>query len=99
MLAGVAAGLPIPDETWIPSNNTVFTVHLADNDPASVDSWAAFLGLETPAYGSTMRGPRRPFRSYEAKGRNCPGMPGWLVDVQSFCDVAELEAQQAGGVQ
>ncbi|NBE80346.1 hypothetical protein [Micromonospora rubida] len=102
VLAGVAAGLPIPDETWIPSNNTVFTIHLANDDPASVDRWAAFLGLGEPTYGSAMRGPRRLFRAYETKGRNCPGMPGWLVDVQSFCDVpdadaAELEAHQAGG--
>lgn len=101
VLAGVAAGLPIPDEARIPSNNTAFTVHLADNDPDSVDRWAAFLGLGEPTYSSAMRGPRRPFRAYEARGRSLPGLPGWAVDVASFCDVpdadaAELETQQAG---
>ncbi len=90
VLAGVAAGLPIPDEVRIPSDNTIFAVFASNTgDLAAAEGWAAWLGLPAPAYGEVMRGASRPFRNYGTTGEH-PAMPGWKVDVDCFCDVAKV---------
>ncbi|MEV4767756.1 hypothetical protein [Micromonospora humida] len=103
VLAGVAAGLPIPDSINIPSNNTVVTLWAADGDRDAVERWAAYLNLPTPADGRPIGvKPDRVFRSYESETSEHPALPGRRVRVTSLCDlsdaeVAELESQLAAG--
>ncbi|MDG4784380.1 hypothetical protein O7626_41075 [Micromonospora sp. WMMD1102] len=97
--AGIDAGLPIPDMISMPSNNTIFKLHFADDSPLMVDAWAAHLGMPDAARsGHVVKGAGfRDFEPYESNSRNCSGLRGWAVNIDTFMTVEPETAETSTG--
>ena len=92
-VAGVAAGLPVPERTDVGNgrfNHGALSLFVADNDRAAVDRWASWLGLPTPKLTMTPMETRQAddfptgyFQPYESQTRNHPAT-GLSVKVESY---------------
>jgi hypothetical protein len=87
VVAGIAAGLPIPSTISIPADNVIASVWLGDDNPAAVDRWAAYLGLPAAVEGNVITGDSRSWRNYKAETWKYPAMPGWCVCAESYVTV------------
>ncbi|XTZ18155.1 hypothetical protein ACQSSU_12675 [Micromonospora echinospora] len=87
VVAGVAAGLPIPARILIPADHHIASVWLGDDTPAAVDRWAAHLGLPAASTDSVHTDGSRSWRNYKAETWAYPAMPGWCVRAESYVTV------------
>ncbi|MFF0822152.1 hypothetical protein ACFYUR_17430 [Micromonospora haikouensis] len=86
--AGIAAGLPVPYRVQIPDDHRIVGLFVGNDNPASVDRWAAWLGLPAPESDGPVESGRRRFAVYRSQTRTHPDLPGWLLQVESYITVA-----------
>lgn len=91
VLAGIAAGLPIP-ETINTYHFGSLSLRLDDDDQEAVDRWIRHLDMPAPE----LRGVRNEgrFRSYKSETPHGKILPGWSVQV--YCD-ATVQPEAANG--
>ncbi|MFI6760610.1 hypothetical protein ACIBF5_15890 [Micromonospora sp. NPDC050417] len=90
LLVAAMTGLPAPIR--VEAHDASLNLRFAFNDRASVEAWAAHLGLMTPVLtGKVQTFKRGTMVNYRSRRRNFPALPGWSVSVGCMVDVVADE--------